>query len=149
MFGCIGHVHIPSQIRIKLDARSHKCVLMGISSGSKAYRLYDPIQKKIVISRDVIFEEDQRWNWDAEFEEQQELIIDSEVGPRSETLVEQLQEQQPQEDELNDESPTFIADPDQTTVTSPVGEPSTRIKRTPIWMQDYRTGEELSENEVY
>jgi len=25
--------------------------------------LYDPIKKKIIINRDVIFEEDGKWNW--------------------------------------------------------------------------------------
>ncbi|KAH0637018.1 hypothetical protein KY289_036933 [Solanum tuberosum] len=30
---------------------------------SKAYKLYNPITKKIVISRDVIFDEDATWSW--------------------------------------------------------------------------------------
>ncbi|XP_024966042.1 uncharacterized protein LOC112506260 [Cynara cardunculus var. scolymus] len=47
----------------KLDDRSHKCVLLGVNTESKAYRLYDPILKKIIISRDVIFEEEAKWNW--------------------------------------------------------------------------------------
>ena len=29
----------------------------GVSDESKAYRLYDPATKKIIVSRDVIFEE--------------------------------------------------------------------------------------------
>lgn len=62
VFGCIGHVHIPSQLRTKLDPRSHKCVFLGVSQESKAYRLYDPSSKKIMINRDVIFDEDAVWN---------------------------------------------------------------------------------------
>ena len=34
----------------------------GNSSKSKAYRLYDPIDKKIIISRDVEFLKNQSWD---------------------------------------------------------------------------------------
>lgn len=39
VFGSVAHVHIPVQRRIKLDDRSHKCILLGVSEESKAYRL--------------------------------------------------------------------------------------------------------------
>ncbi|KAK4425280.1 hypothetical protein Salat_1721900 [Sesamum alatum] len=35
---------------------------------SKAYRLYDPYSKKIIVSRDVVFEEDKAWDWDEKHE---------------------------------------------------------------------------------
>ena len=35
-----------------------------VSEESKAYKLFDPISNKIIISQDVIFQEDQQWNWD-------------------------------------------------------------------------------------
>ena len=44
-------------------------MLLGVSEESKAYRLYDPVAKKVVISRDVVFEEDKSWNWDRSYEE--------------------------------------------------------------------------------
>lgn len=66
VFGCIGHVHVPEQRRIKLYSRSRKCVLLGVSDESKAYRLYDPISKTVVISRDVIFEEEEKSDWSAD-----------------------------------------------------------------------------------
>ena len=62
VFGCIGHVHVPDSKRIKLDDKSMKCTLLGVSEESKAYRLYNPVSKKIVISRDVVFEEDKAWD---------------------------------------------------------------------------------------
>jgi hypothetical protein len=34
--------------------------------GTKGYRLYDPIAKKLHISRDVIFEENKAWDWGAQ-----------------------------------------------------------------------------------
>jgi transposase InsO family protein len=61
-FGCIAHVHINDVQRKKLDAKSKRCVLLGISDESKAYKLYDPVDKKIIVSRDVVFEETKGWN---------------------------------------------------------------------------------------
>ena len=46
VFGCIGHVHVPNIKRKKLDDKSFKCVLLGISEESKADKLYDPMSKK-------------------------------------------------------------------------------------------------------
>lgn len=64
VFGCIGYVHIPDVKRSKLDDKSIKCVLLGFSSESKALKMFDPVLKKVYISRDVIFEEDKKWNWE-------------------------------------------------------------------------------------
>ncbi|XP_027912899.1 uncharacterized protein LOC114172930, partial [Vigna unguiculata] len=63
-FGCIGFVHVPDKKRSKLDDKSVKCVLLGVSEEFKAYRLYDPLNKKIYVSRDVKFQEDAAWEWD-------------------------------------------------------------------------------------
>eukprot|EP01018_Ginkgo_biloba_P039467 Gb_17388 [translate_table: standard] len=57
VFGCTAFVHVPDEKRQKLDDKSHKCILVGYSESSKAYRLWDPSQRKIVISRDVLFDE--------------------------------------------------------------------------------------------
>lgn len=46
VFGCISHVHVPDNKRMKLDAKSFKCILLGVSEECKAYRLLDPISKK-------------------------------------------------------------------------------------------------------
>lgn len=64
VFGCIRHVHIPDVKGMKLDDKSVKCVLLGFSSESKAFKMFDPVEKKNHISRDVIFEEEKKWNWE-------------------------------------------------------------------------------------
>jgi len=46
-----------------LDDKRQKCIFLGISDKSKAYRLFNLITKKIVVSRDVIFNEEAIWNW--------------------------------------------------------------------------------------
>ncbi|GKA50088.1 putative RNA-directed DNA polymerase [Tanacetum coccineum] len=45
-------VHIPKDERSKLESKSRQCVFIG-------YKLYDPIEKKVIRSRDVDFMEDQ------------------------------------------------------------------------------------------
>nr|KYP72897.1 Retrovirus-related Pol polyprotein from transposon TNT 1-94 [Cajanus cajan] len=62
IFGCAAHVHVPNKRRTKLDDKSRKCVFLGVSDESKAWRLYDPISKNIIVSKDVIFEEEENWD---------------------------------------------------------------------------------------
>jgi hypothetical protein len=61
VFGCISYAHIPDNKRTKLDDKSLKCVLLGVSEGAKAYRLYDPETQRIIVSRDVVFKEEESW----------------------------------------------------------------------------------------
>lgn len=64
IFGCPAHVHIPYQRRMKLDEKSVICVLIGVIKESKGYRLYNPVTEKVLISQDVVFEEEKGWNWE-------------------------------------------------------------------------------------
>jgi len=53
VFGCVAYAHIPDQLRKKLDSKGEKCIFIGYSEESKAYRLYNPSTKKLIVSRDV------------------------------------------------------------------------------------------------
>ena len=57
IFGCVAYAHIPNQKRKKLDDKREKCIFLGVSDQSKAYKLYNPNTKKILLSRDVVFYE--------------------------------------------------------------------------------------------
>ncbi|GJR54988.1 putative RNA-directed DNA polymerase [Tanacetum coccineum] len=59
VFGCKASVHIPKDERSKLDVKNKPCVFLGYGQDELGYRLYDPVQKKLVRSRDVEFDEDQ------------------------------------------------------------------------------------------
>jgi len=63
-FGCIGHMKIVKPGLGKLEDRSTKMVFLGYEDGTKAYRLYDPARGKVVVSRDVVFDEAAAWRWD-------------------------------------------------------------------------------------
>lgn len=78
VFGCIAHAHVPDSKRTKLDDKSIKCVLLGVSKESKAYRLYEPISQKILVSRDVVFEENSSWEWNKEYAK--DIQVDLEWG---------------------------------------------------------------------
>ncbi|KAL8093109.1 hypothetical protein AgCh_035123 [Apium graveolens] len=71
VFGCTTHMKIPSVYTKKLDDRSKSVVYLGKEPGTKAHRLYDPMNRKLHVSRDVTFEEKKAWLW--ETEEQTEL----------------------------------------------------------------------------
>ena len=45
-----------------MEDKSEKCIFIGYSEQSKAYKLYNPITKKTIISRDVVFKEQESWN---------------------------------------------------------------------------------------
>ena len=56
IFGCIAYAHIPDEKRKKLNDKGEKCVFLGVSEASKAYKLFNPLTNKIVTSRDVVFD---------------------------------------------------------------------------------------------
>ena len=62
IFGCVAYAHVPEELGNKFDDISEKCIFVGYSAQSKTYKLYNPITKKEIISRDVKFIKDQSWN---------------------------------------------------------------------------------------
>eukprot|EP00253_Pinus_taeda_P002943 PITA_02943 len=55
VFGSTRYALITKEQRNKLDERSCKCILLAYLNTSKAYALYDELNNKFIISRDVIF----------------------------------------------------------------------------------------------
>ena len=45
-----------------MDSKGEKCIFIGYSEESKAYRLYIPSTKKFFVSRDVQFIEEEAWD---------------------------------------------------------------------------------------
>ena len=59
VFGYKAFVHVPKDKRSKLDAKSRQCIFIGYGENEFDYRFYDPVEKKLVRSRDGKFMEDQ------------------------------------------------------------------------------------------
>ena len=65
-YGCVAYVQVPKVKRKKLDNHDEKCIFIGYSEESKAYKLYNPLTKKLAVSRDVVFNEAEAWSWSNE-----------------------------------------------------------------------------------
>jgi len=65
-FGCVAHVKVVGPGITKLSDRSLKMVFLGYESGTKGYWVFDPENNRLHVSRDVVFEEDAKWNWNAQ-----------------------------------------------------------------------------------
>ena len=56
-FGCVAHVKTVTGHTSKLADRSTPMVLVGYEKGTKTYRACNPSTNKVVVTRDVVFEE--------------------------------------------------------------------------------------------
>jgi transposase InsO family protein len=64
-FGCVAHVRNTKPHLKKLEDRSTPMIFVGYEVGSKAYRVFNPVDGRVHVTRDVMFDEDAQWNWDA------------------------------------------------------------------------------------
>ena len=62
VFGSVVHVKTTKRVN-KLEDRSSVMVFIGYELGTKAYRCLDPLSFKVTISRDIVFEEFQSWDF--------------------------------------------------------------------------------------
>jgi hypothetical protein len=53
-------VHIPNEERWKLDPKSRQCVFLEYRKRVKGYKFWDLKAKKVLISRDVVFDENSK-----------------------------------------------------------------------------------------
>ncbi|GKC58826.1 copia-type polyprotein [Tanacetum coccineum] len=151
IFGCVVHVHIPKEKRKKLDNRSLKCVMFGVSEESKAYRLYDPVNNKIVISKDVVFEEEKAWPWnqgsvaaksDLNWEDDDHESDDSsEPGNIGSDGSNDANVGASNSEPVNSSQRSPQAG------SGPTGEGRKRATKTPAWLNDYVSGEGLSSDD--
>ena len=67
-FGCIAHLKDTRRHQGKLEDRSKLMIFIGYQIGLKAYKCLDPVNLKVVINRDIIFKEAERWTWSTQGE---------------------------------------------------------------------------------
>jgi len=63
VFRSITYAHIPKATRSKLDDKAVKTIFIGYKHGG--YKLYNPMTKMVIVSRDVTFTEDEELLWNA------------------------------------------------------------------------------------
>jgi hypothetical protein len=56
-FGSPAFTLIPDEKRRKLDPKATEGIMVGYGDSSRVYKLWDPVTRKIITSRDVVFEE--------------------------------------------------------------------------------------------
>ena len=54
-----------------MSKKSERCIFTGYSEQHKAYKLYNPVTKKIVVRRDVKFLEDKWWSDPSDIQQQE------------------------------------------------------------------------------
>jgi len=54
VFGCTAYAHVDNG---KLEPRAVKCIFIGYQHGVKGYKLWNPQTQKVMLSRNVIFNE--------------------------------------------------------------------------------------------
>lgn len=101
IFGCPAYAHTRDG---KLEPRAKKCMFIGYAQGVKGYRLWcieDPRSPKIIISRDVIFDEDALLNQRRKSDSDR---AESDHGAKKQVeLVELTEEDQHNEKEIQPE----------------------------------------------
>lgn len=77
--GCMDQIKKTKPNLTKLEDRGPLMVLLGYEDGKKAYRLCGSRGGKVLVSRDVVFDEKVAWNW--------EVLGKGEVSSIGETFI--------------------------------------------------------------
>ena len=137
IFGSVAFVHIPKVNRRKLDPKSIKCFFVGYAINQKAYRCWSPTERKIKISRDVIFDEQINDNPFSSSELtnpfffEQSLLQPSVTAPQIERETEKSNSDVQFESSIPAESPTLDAQSESPNVPTSVSDVSSSTSNQP------------------
>ncbi|KAG9444893.1 hypothetical protein H6P81_016233 [Aristolochia fimbriata] len=87
IFGSIAYAQVPKEVRKKLDDKYVKCVFIGYHNQIKGYKLYNPLTRKTLASREVIFKEEEEWSWTQEGHQEKVVFPFPDESSTSETIV--------------------------------------------------------------
>ncbi|KAJ9538612.1 hypothetical protein OSB04_031345 [Centaurea solstitialis] len=136
--------------RHKLDEKSRVHVFLGVSKESKAYRFVDPV------NRNIIFDESEGWKWEETKKEKTTDVLewpnssdlDDDEGDGIKDSDNSMASRSSSETSGNN-SPLNISS--NTTPNSPnervLRTPSERVRRAPTRLNDYVSGDVISEQE--
>ena len=129
VWGCTAYAHVAQEKRSKFDAKAVKCIMIGYSESSKAWRLWDTERKRLIVSRDVTFNEFITVNVSS-------VVTQSVAAETVEVPVTSVQppteqhneEKQPAEEPV--EQPVAVAVGGQEQAAQPVGEVVDSVRRS-------------------
>ena len=133
-FGCTAYAHIAKDERKKLDSKVRKCILLGYGNETKGYRLYDPIQLRVIHSRDVQFNESTRGIEKEKIENKEQRFISLNNSHEEEHALEEeeIAAGQPVEAEETHNEPADVVESE--TVTRRLTRERTQPDRYGIWV---------------
>jgi hypothetical protein len=154
VFSCVCFVLLQPHERTKLQPRSQLCCFLSYGLEEKGYRCYDPVAKRLRVSRHVVFWEHKMFyslplfsagNSDSQADPLPNLF--PEIPSLSAELVNPISDESPPADPSSDESP--IADPtfDESPLSAPAANPvnttapeprrSHRVSTLPSHLRDF------------
>lgn len=115
--------------RYKLDPKTRKCVLLDYGTVQKGYCLYDLCQKKVIHSRDVVFDETSMPGIKTEMNSSLEYV---ELKIKEEPSVKQMEITHVSDNTLEETSRMEQVVADESTASSPISAESTLCRSTRI-----------------
>jgi hypothetical protein len=103
-------VHIDSDARNKLDAKSKKCFFIGYGDEEFGFRFWDDQNRKIIRSRNVIFNEKVLYKYRSSVETD---MVDSDTSPQKSEFIRleglpDVTEQNKTQESLQEDSSTSV-----------------------------------------
>ena len=74
IFGCMTYSDVHSEKRTKLEPTTEKGIFVGCDEASKEFYIYLPLQRKVVVRRDVKFEEERAFKKSRESEQGEQQV---------------------------------------------------------------------------
>uniref|UniRef100_A0A2N9FGK5 Reverse transcriptase Ty1/copia-type domain-containing protein n=1 Tax=Fagus sylvatica TaxID=28930 RepID=A0A2N9FGK5_FAGSY len=152
VFGCVCFVLLQPHERTKLQPRSQLCCFLGYGLEEKGYRCYDPVAKRLRVSRHVVFWEHKMFyslpsfsagNDDSQADPLPNLF--PEIPSPSAESVNPISDESPSADPSSDVSPTTDPTFDESPLSAPAANPvntttpeprrSHRASSDPLWQQ--------------
>ena len=79
IFGFLTYSHVPSEKTTKFEPTTERGIFVGYDETSKAFRIYLPSQRKVVVRREVRFEEERAFRKSRESKQGEQHVPASQV----------------------------------------------------------------------
>ncbi|GMP53679.1 hypothetical protein CsSME_00019075 [Camellia sinensis var. sinensis] len=135
IFGCPAYFHVTES---KLDPRAKKAIFLGFGDGVKGYRLWCPESKKVLIRRDVTFDESAMLKQSDPQQNEEALKKSVQVEFETPTKTSQpINHPEEVSEDSSEESSDENEDPEAPQQSEPIAiRKGKRVTKKPSWMTD-------------